>query len=304
MCKRPYRVRNNGSDFLTGCGRCLFCRIQKRTVWTLRLLHEASKYQASAFITLTYSDEHLPKRGSDPRGILVKDDLQRYFKRLRVNLIRNDVLVKNEPLKYYACGEYGEKGERCHFHGILFGVDAVFHRDIIIDTWDLGDKSCQSVGLVEADSVRYVAGYVAKKLGDFSFDRTRPAPFQISSNGIGKDWVLGAGEKLLYDAALLFRGKKSAIPRYYREQLAKIHYPPAVEGMSERIYEAKNLALTDSILNLCPQFGGRSWSQLDESEKDVVYQELCHRGNAIDLDLRTNNTYKVLGQIAKKRRKL
>lgn len=298
MCERPRLIDRK---WFTGCGRCLFCRIQRRTVWSMRMLHHQVKYPDSAFITLTYDSEHLPVRGSDIRGILVKDDLQRFFKRLRVNLIRSDQLEPGQKITYYACGEYGEDKERPHFHAIVFGSKSVEVKSVIQDAWNLGrvDVSC-----VVPESIRYVAGYVAKKLGDFAYDRTRPAPFQISSQGLGVEWLLGNQLRVLYDAAISFKGKSFNIPRYYREKLLDNGFLPGVEGMLERVYEAKTLALTDSILELCPQFGGRTFAQLLDSEREEVAKEMAHRGEIINRDLASNAHIKLLGKLAKERRKV
>ena len=52
--------------------------------------------------------------------ILKKSDFQKFIKRLR----------KDYDIKYFACGEYGDKTLRPHFHAILFGVN--FSDDKII----------------------------------------------------------------------------------------------------------------------------------------------------------------------------
>lgn len=297
MCERPYLV--NGK-FFTGCGRCLFCRIQKRTMWTMRMLHHQWKYPDSSFITLTYDNDHLPYRGSDLRGILVKDDLQRFFKRLRSNFVRLDVIHSSVKLSYYACGEYGEKGERPHFHAILFGHKLMESKDFVEGAWSMGRVDVQPV---HAESIGYVAGYVAKKLGDFRRDTSRAAPFQLASNGIGIDWLKGNMTKLMYDGCLSFKDKSFAIPRYYREKMYGLANPYHVDGVMERLYTAKALALTDAVLELCPQFGGRTFDQLDEEERKIVGVEMAHRGAVINRDLASNAHIKMLGKIARSKRR-
>ena len=63
----------------------------------MRLLHELEYWDKATFITLTYAPEHLPEKSS-----LKPDDLQKFWKRLRKEL-------KDKKIKYFACGEYGEK---------------------------------------------------------------------------------------------------------------------------------------------------------------------------------------------------
>lgn len=159
MCRHPYVKDPTGkcfSPFVTDgsprdgvpfpCGQCLPCRINKRRVWTHRMILEASLWSDNAFVTLTYDEEHLPEG-----GILVKKHLQDYMKRLRRKL---------EPLKirYYACGEYGTLTHRPHYHIIIFGYPP---SNIYAKVWDFGHVE---VGEVTPDSIQYVAGYVAKKI--------------------------------------------------------------------------------------------------------------------------------------------
>ena len=67
-------------------------------------------------LNLTYDDAHLPEHGQ-----LYKDDLQRFFKRLR---------KAGFKFKYVASGEYGDISRRPHFHIALFGCDFGHDRTI------------------------------------------------------------------------------------------------------------------------------------------------------------------------------
>ena len=71
---------------------------------------------------------------------------------------------KNYPpktIKYFACGEYGDKKKRAHYHAIIFGVGNN-HEDkkIIQETWK---KGLTYHGTVTFESARYVTDYVLKK---------------------------------------------------------------------------------------------------------------------------------------------
>lgn len=101
-CANPLVMYVNGDPHSFGCGHCLACKIQRSREWSFRLSVEASYWKDASFLTLTYNDENLP-----PDGSLVKADLQKFFKRLRKDLAN--------PIKYYACGEYGDRFKRPHY---------------------------------------------------------------------------------------------------------------------------------------------------------------------------------------------
>lgn len=134
------------------CGKCLPCRINKRKMWTLRMLLELKMHDDALFVTLTYDDDHLVFN-EDMVPQLCKHDVQTFLKRLRKRIGK---------LRYYVCGEYGENTHRPHYHMVLFGVSPLF-QPIIEKEWSNG--FC-SFGTVTRESIQYVAGYVTKKLGN------------------------------------------------------------------------------------------------------------------------------------------
>lgn len=133
------------SAYTFPCGQCLPCRINKRRVWTHRLMLEGFCHSDSMFATLTYAPDFYP-------GQLVKRHAQLFLKRLRKRL---------EPrrIRYYLCGEYGEKKGRAHYHVILFGVYR-HEVDIVRSAWPFGFVD---VGDGNRLTYQYVAGYVTKK---------------------------------------------------------------------------------------------------------------------------------------------
>lgn len=214
------------------------------------------------------------RRGDSNVGHLVKSDLQKFFKRLRINRSR---LNRENTVSYYANGEYGDSTDRPHYHAILFGVDLLEHQ-VIKDSWGLGHVHC---GVAEADSIRYVAQYIDKKLlGVKSYFTDRENPFQLSSQGLGVDWLKGNIERVLYDAALTFRGAKYPISRYYRQWLERL-WPEAADGVNDRL--VKQSAVTDAelILELAPEFGGRTYNQLSFSEKALLSARIYARNKVI-----------------------
>lgn len=89
-----------------------------------------------------------------------KDHFQKFMKRLRRDL--------DTPIKYFSCGEYGDKSFRPHYHAIILGVpnDKPF-KECVVENWPFADWSVKSIrdgsfGFVSADSIAYVTGYVLK----------------------------------------------------------------------------------------------------------------------------------------------
>lgn len=293
-CKRPWLwTHEDGRSWPMPCGKCLACRIRRRSVWSIRMLHEMEQHEKSCFITLTYAPEKLPRRGDDERGILVKSDLQNFFKRLRK-------AYAGINLKYYACGEYGERDisvggtSRPHYHAIIFGLQLEYGGEEhfsqeTTEIWGLGRADSQPA---EAGSIRYVAGYVSKKLGLHEYkDSGRPAPFQLSSQGIGTQWAAENMVEILTEGCLNFRGKKLPIPRLYLDKLEEM-FPEAVEGFSVRRSFESDLALSDLILEMLPEYGGRKFQQLTAEEKENVLIQLQKRGQVIDGQLRSRERFK------------
>lgn len=209
------KLLDTKQDLVVPCGKCLACRISKRREWKIRMLHELSYHDDASFITLTYSDQHLPTNNS-----LVKRDLQLFFKRLR----------KSYPnkIKYFACGEYGEQTHRPHYHAILFGL-GLKDKQFVMDAWPYADWSVptiqqKSFGIAEPDSIGYVAGYIDKKysgeLEENEYQSTGREPvFKLSSNGLGLFFILDNSSDLARDLCLRLNGKEYSLPRYYLKKL-------------------------------------------------------------------------------------
>lgn len=109
---------------------------------------EAGLHNDSCFATLTYNDESLPENGT-----LRPRDMQGFLKRLRWHM-------QPEKLRFFYCGEYGEKYQRPHYHAALFGIGRD-RAEFLQDVWGLGFVD---VGDLTVESAQYVAGYVTKKM--------------------------------------------------------------------------------------------------------------------------------------------
>ncbi|AZL82954.1 replication initiator protein [Apis mellifera associated microvirus 51] len=164
ICKRPFTQGNVSF----GCRQCIPCLINRRRVWTFRILLEGLLHSSSSFVTVTYDDGSLPKGET-----LVIKDYQTWLKRLRKAL-------GGIPIRYFLVGEYGDRTHRPHYHAILFGFPGCeiyqgmspydkFQRrkclckpcSLIRKTWG---KGLTDNGVFTAESAAYVSGYVTKKM--------------------------------------------------------------------------------------------------------------------------------------------
>lgn len=204
-------VRSGGPidhPILVPCGQCIACRLNKARQWSIRCMHEARYHTDNTFVTLTYAPEFVPLSGS-----LVKQDLQKFFKRLR---------KRGYTFRYYACGEYGDVGGRPHYHAILFGIarDLRSQRDLS-DCWRFGFVH---LGDVTLDSANYVAGYVVKKQTGkegkaYYKSKGLLPPFCLMSRrpGVGAQWKAEFGLEAIKRGYVTAKGKVYGLPRYYRD---------------------------------------------------------------------------------------
>lgn len=198
-------------------------------------------HERNCLITLTYSDEHLPRDGVQKR------DLQLFFKRLR----------KDHSVRYFACGEYGDRFSRPHYHALLFGCD--FRDKQPIEPSKSGAPQWLSaelerywqqqgrctIGSVTFESAAYVARYCTKKItgsrAEEHYQRLDVATgemipvqpeFALMSRrpGIGRSWLERFKSDVYPSDEVIARGHPSAVPRYYDKVLEQTD-PDAYEAV-------------------------------------------------------------------------
>ena len=108
-CLNPFVLDLKGEDMsiIVPCGQCSECRKIRANMWAIRMMHEIKYHNVNIFVTLTYNDESMADGAQ-----LVQKDLTDYIKRVRK-------AVEPRKIKYYACGEYGERFGRPHYHLIF-----------------------------------------------------------------------------------------------------------------------------------------------------------------------------------------
>jgi hypothetical protein len=223
------------------CGKCIGCKQERARQWSIRCMHECYLHQENCFITLTYNDEHMPKNGS-----LNTEDFQKFMKRLRRR-------YEGKKIRFFHCGEYGDKFSRPHHHAIIFGVqfpDVRTHLkngveirnpiNILQELWS--DKKGNPIGHVYSgeatkESCAYVAGYIQKKIngkrarehyaeidkssGEILYER-KPEHITMSRNpGIGNKWFEKYKSDIFPCDSVVIDGIKMRVPKYYEKLLDK-----------------------------------------------------------------------------------
>lgn len=166
------------------CGQCIQCRLKHASEWADRCMLELPYHENNWFVTFTYDDDHLPYTYGyldfdsgevSLCGTLFYDDLQRFFKNLRIYLERHGLMEENK-MSYIACGEYGPQTLRPHYHACIFGLplfDVVpvskssqgfqyYSSPFLQKFWPYGRVM---IGEVTWETCAYVARYTTKKLG-------------------------------------------------------------------------------------------------------------------------------------------
>lgn len=167
-------------------------------------------------VTLTYLD--------DPWTLLPRD-LQLFLKRLRKEVKR--------PVRFFACGEYGDESGRPHYHVVLFGVSKVLHGHLLQRIWGHGFVH---VGDLNPRSAAYACGYVCKamtKWGDGRLQGRHPEFVRMSLRpGIGSCVIGSISRQLMGSGAsravasvgdvpseVRIAGKRYPLGRYLRSLL-------------------------------------------------------------------------------------
>ena len=222
-------------DFIHGfkikipCGKCIGCRLDYSRRWATRAVHEAMSHKNNSFVTLTFDNDHLPDNAS-----VSKSYLSSWLKRFRKQF--------GEGIRFMACGEYGEKFQRPHYHILFFGFDfpdkkywssrrgEIYYRSPMLE--DLWRGASQSegngfsvIGDVSFESAAYVARYVTKKLdgplGESKYNGREKEFLNMSRMpGLGHDFIIKNYKHILNNGfVVLPNGHKAPIPRYYLEQV-------------------------------------------------------------------------------------
>ena len=244
---------NMGQLLTLPCGQCIQCRINRQEEWAIRCVHESKSHpeETNHFVTLTYDETNIPDSHS-----LEKQQLLDFIRALR----------KRTPnkIRYYASGEYGDKGGRPHYHALIFNLPITdltplrrnkngewLYQSLWLEkSWQKGE--CP-IGQITWQSAKYAAKYTQKiyksrdqqEIADHysRSDGQRQwqvqPEFQIQSRGLGLLHL----QKFYKDHYPLdfciINGKKKQLPSYYDYALKKIDEKLHYQVMQKRRQQAK-----------------------------------------------------------------
>lgn len=261
------------------CGKCIGCRLDYSKEWAIRCTLEMQDHSPDEcyFVTLTYDDDHVPYSVArtdtiehehsygfpsdspvwyetvDRPSNQTLDDrhLQLFIKSLR----RNQEYHYGSTLRFFACGEYGGKTYRPHYHLIIFGLKLsppsagcwqkhnrgyiLWESDELEKIWKKGHVI---VGRCTYETCGYVARYMLKKQKGNCGDEYRTLnilpPFSRMSRmpGIGSKYYDAHKEEILLSDEIYLvtekRGIKSKPPRFFDKQLSE-EYPDIFEEVKD-----------------------------------------------------------------------
>lgn len=213
-CDSPFyiTVKWQSEQIPCPCGRCPPCQKQRVSQWGFRLRKQEELSHSAFFVTLTFDTTNVPISG---RGFmtLCKGEYQKFMKRLRKLTPKNDAKIS-----YYACGEYGTKNYRPHYHAIIFNAS----EENIAKAWQKGEIH---IGKVSGASIAYTLKYINKgKIIPMHRNDDRLPEFSLMSKGMGANYL--TEQMVSYHKADLSRayvtlpdGVKIALPRYYKNKM-------------------------------------------------------------------------------------
>lgn len=249
-CYRPIQVHEGGvkengkkiivfnskekamDGFKIPCGKCIGCMQTRARDWAIRCKHEAMYHSESAFITLTYNNENLPKDGS-----VDVSEFQRFMKRLRFET--------KKKIRFFHCGEYGKRLQRPHYHALIFGhnfpdrtlwkekPNRLYVSKELERLWPYGFST---IGQVTDATAQYVARYTLKKVfGEQAknhYGEKHPEYITMSRRpGIGKKWY-DQFKNDIYEASkgwYRWPGGALTMPPKYYDRLMAIEEPEKIE---------------------------------------------------------------------------
>lgn len=243
---------NYNGGYTLPCRKCLSCKMDNAREWAVRATMEMkTNKDNNYFITLTYSNEHVPKN-KNGLNTLKGEDITLWIKKLRKWLERH-----NEPKIKYICGsEYGSRTKRPHYHICIFNMK-IHDLKETGEVNDMGDKYYTSewlekmwgkgrimIGNVSYQSAGYVARYTFKKQSKIDYKELDIEEEKLRmSKGIGLEYFKNNYKEIYKRDEIIFKTNEKVIttnpPKYYDRQLNKTDPKKLARIIETRIVKAK-----------------------------------------------------------------
>lgn len=178
------------------CNHCLGCLKKRQNDYSIRVAEELKNTPFNCFVTLTYREDSVPK-ACDPvtgeeRNSLCSKHLTDFLKYMRRELTR-----KGFPSpRIFACGEYGSRTFRPHYHLCISGaVSSLLDQPFRYWRERYGFTQSKDIGLSQKDR-QCVGMYVGKYSSKGVFIEKSPLmvpfivkPFIVSSHFLGVKYI-------------------------------------------------------------------------------------------------------------------
>lgn len=235
-CAYPVAI---GNGLLVPCGRCYYCRMQKRSAWVFRMMQELKFNPNCVFVTFTYNEDNiqaLRKRfdrykfkkwykilGADfESATLSKEDCTELIQACQYNI--KQLCGKKALVRYYITAEYGDTTNRPHFHGVFWFPKKIDYEEFFHKVWIYGNIDLQEV---TPANINYIAKHQMKDCkGNLYQQKFAPIFSRMTryNGGLGKDFLENEVVKDYYkqnrfNSYVILNNYKIPLPSFYRKKL-------------------------------------------------------------------------------------
>lgn len=287
------------------CGKCIGCKLDYsrdyavRSYHELHMLRELYGVQKASFLTLTFSDDALLYR--DKGRSLDKLAFRQWIKRFRQQVYRYYGI---DNIKIMACGEYGKKFMRPHYHMIIYGFDFpdkyrfmmrnnnIYYRSPFVESlWKSpgfdGQYGWCVIGEATLESSAYVARYITGKFdGSFAIDKYKDKEKEFlltpRKEGLGLSYLKKYYKDIFNHGCIRYSDKFAPIPRYYKNRLKDLDFEFYEQYRIDKFKEMINNLYVDNLDST------RERLLVREEVKSINYENLVR---SYEFDSNLHNIY-------------
>lgn len=261
-CSHPVPI---GNGLLVPCGKCYYCRMQKRTAWVFRMVQELKINPNCAFVTFTYNDDnikYLRKRFDRYKfkkwykllgknfesATLDKQDSTDLIKACQHKI--KQMFGKRALVRYYITGEYGDTTDRPHFHGVFWFPGKVDYDEFFKSVWQYGNIDIQEV---TPANINYISKHQMKDCKGNLYQQKFAPIFSTMTRyngGLGSSFLADENIYNFYSESrenkyVILNNYKIPLPQFYRKKLYDKMTPQEWEKLlktqTEKLSSYKNL---------------------------------------------------------------